>query len=265
MPTADLITDFLGNEMSPERERQFLLSVAASDALRLELKSHLMVDRILVDRVQSARVSETVRSTIFTAAGVSTGHAAPDAPSSSAPAADRAPAPRSSFFSRLSGRVTLVATACAFFGAGYFVGNGGDALPADGGVQTSATVATSPATSGIKTDVAAEAPGIVTEQPSTQVADPSTSRSGAGTMTARPSTRESRAAVAADGMTPSVTSPAVDAPSTTAPAEPRARNNRRVFQQQRVGVDASIDTPTQAERDQQQNTNPLQDGGTPVR
>ncbi|HVK39185.1 MAG TPA: hypothetical protein VNA88_11665 [Candidatus Kapabacteria bacterium] len=251
--------------MSPERERQFLLSVAASDALRLELKSHLMVDRILVDRVQSARVSETVRSTIFTAAGVSTGHAAPDAPSSSAPAADRAPAPRSSFFSRLSGRVTLVAAACAFFGAGYFVGNGGDALPADGGVQTSATVATSPATSGIKTDVAAEAPRIVTEQPSTQVAEPSTSRSGAGSMTARPSTRESRAAVAADGMTPSVTSPAVDAPSTTAPAEPRARNNRRVFQQQRVGVDASIDTPTQAERDQQQNTNPLQDGGTPVR
>jgi hypothetical protein len=72
MATADLITSFLSNEMSPEREREFLLSVAASDTLRLELKSHMLLDRILLGQAQRARVPDGVRATIFAAAGVGT-------------------------------------------------------------------------------------------------------------------------------------------------------------------------------------------------
>jgi hypothetical protein len=65
MKTADLITSYLNNEMSPEQERQFLLSVAASDSLRLSLKSHVMLDKIVTNQIQHAHVPENVRNVIF--------------------------------------------------------------------------------------------------------------------------------------------------------------------------------------------------------
>jgi hypothetical protein len=65
MKTADLITSYLSNEMTPEQERQFLLSVAASDSLRLSLKSHVMLDKIVTNQIQRAHVPETVRDAIF--------------------------------------------------------------------------------------------------------------------------------------------------------------------------------------------------------
>src|SRR6188768_2079197 len=118
MATADLITAFLSNEMSPDRERQFLLSVAASDSLRLELKSHLMIDRMMGERVQSAHVPDAVRMTIFAQAGIATA----TAPSTGTAPTDvtsigRMAANTTGFFSRLSGRITLAAAAVAFFGA----------------------------------------------------------------------------------------------------------------------------------------------------
>jgi hypothetical protein len=271
MATADLITDFLGNEMSPERERQFLLSVAASDALRLELKSHLMVDRILVDRVQTARVPETVRSTIFAAAGVATGHAAPEAPTSSAPAVDRVAAPRTSFFSRLGGRVTLVAAACAFFGAGYFVGNDGDVERAVNAQSAGVVTRSAPATSSpsVARDAGQSAPRIVDVEPgsSTVAGASSRSRSGSGSVdAARPSSRASADAGRTSGALSTTTnSPAIETPAaTTQPSRPN--RNRIITTPQPVGVVGSIRKPTEAEREQQNNTNPLENGGeTPVR
>src|SRR5688500_6017425 len=124
MATADLITAYLSNEMSPERERQFLLSVAASDSLRLELKSHLMLDRMMGQRVQSARVPDAVRMAIFAQAGIATATAPSSADASLAQgaAASRAAANGAGFFTRRPGRMTLVAAALAFFGAGYATG-----------------------------------------------------------------------------------------------------------------------------------------------
>ncbi len=65
MNTADLITSFFNNEMNPEQERQFLISVASSDSMRLGLKSHVMLDRILSDNAYEAHVPDTVRTMIF--------------------------------------------------------------------------------------------------------------------------------------------------------------------------------------------------------
>lgn len=269
MPTADLITDFLGNEMSPERERQFLLSVAASDALRLELKSHLMVDRILGERVQSAHVPETVRSTIFAAAGVSTGHAAPDAPTSPAPAVDRVAVPRASFFSRLSGRVTLVAAACAFFGAGYFVGNESDATRAADTRPASANVASRPAPSVPPSGVAESprvTPRLVDEPSSVAGADASPARSRNGITDAnRP---VSRPEVRDRAARPSTVAPSVEAPTTRTDAQddPRPTRTRpRRNAQQTIGVETKIDTPTQEQREQLIKANPLDNGEPPVR
>jgi hypothetical protein len=71
MNTADLITAFLSNEMNPAQEREFLLSVAASDSQRLALKSHVMLDRVLAQQVQRASVPDSVRGVIFSAAAAS--------------------------------------------------------------------------------------------------------------------------------------------------------------------------------------------------
>ncbi|MCC7439558.1 MAG: hypothetical protein IT211_13805 [Armatimonadetes bacterium] len=65
MNTADIITSFFNNELSPEQERQFLLSVAASDSMRLGLKSHVMLDKILADSASDLHISDSVRNTIF--------------------------------------------------------------------------------------------------------------------------------------------------------------------------------------------------------
>lgn len=76
MNTADLITSFFNNEMSPEQERQFLVSVASSDSLRLGLKSHVMLDKILQDQSASSRVSPETRGTIMREAAIVAGAAA---------------------------------------------------------------------------------------------------------------------------------------------------------------------------------------------
>lgn len=65
MNTADIITSFFNNELTAEQERQFLLSVAASDSMRLGLKSHVMLDKILADNASDLHISDSVRSTIF--------------------------------------------------------------------------------------------------------------------------------------------------------------------------------------------------------
>lgn len=65
MNTADLISSYLNNEMSPDQERQFLLSVAASDQLRLALKSHVMLDRVILRQAQETQVPPGVRSAIL--------------------------------------------------------------------------------------------------------------------------------------------------------------------------------------------------------
>jgi hypothetical protein len=71
MKTADLISSYLNNEMTPEQERRFLLSVAASDSLRLSLKSHFMLDRIVVTQALDARVPDRLRENILSQAAAS--------------------------------------------------------------------------------------------------------------------------------------------------------------------------------------------------
>lgn len=89
MQTADLITSFLSNEMSAEQERQFLLSVAASDSLRLGLKSHVMVDKIFQKQLAEATVPGDVRAKIFDEMNASLGPVGvQSAPSAAAPSAD---------------------------------------------------------------------------------------------------------------------------------------------------------------------------------
>jgi len=65
MNSADLITSFFNNELSPEQERQFLLTVASSDSMRLGLKSHVMLDRILQEENQEMAVAPVTRRTIL--------------------------------------------------------------------------------------------------------------------------------------------------------------------------------------------------------
>jgi hypothetical protein len=260
MATADLITAFLSNEMSPERERQFLLSVAASDALRLELKSHLMVDRILNERVQHARVPEGVRSMIFAQAGIATlmaanAEASPATEPAATSAVDRAPAPRGGFFSRLAGRVTIVAAAASLFGAGYFVGNDGDtpnvaARPSSTPASNIDRVA-DPRTAEQRSDtrLVDEAVSPTTELPRV-TSSPRT--------TPRVSERRSNPTNAASPS--SIASVPTDRPSTTAaPTVQRDSRHRRFNQPQTVGVEGSISKPTEEQRNAANPIDP--DGG----
>lgn len=272
MATADLITDFLSNDMSPERERQFLLSVAASDALRLELKSHLMVDRILVDRVQTARVPETVRSTIFAAAGIAAGQAlTADAAAKPVPSVDRAPTPRASFFSRLGGRVTLAATACALFGAGYLVGNGSDVLRASD--TQPATSVSMPGSASVAPRVAEEptlfAPQTGLDAQRTET-DESATRARAieraVTSSPRPaartpeSTSPTNAAPSAPSSSASGTTSAEGPAASNEPArDPRASRARNGAAP--IGVQGTIEKPTEEMRREAEKSSPLGAGG----
>lgn len=78
MNSADILTSFFNNELSPEQERQFLLSVASSDAMRLDLKSHVMLDKMLGEDSRAANVSPEVRKTILKQAAVVAGTASID-------------------------------------------------------------------------------------------------------------------------------------------------------------------------------------------
>ena len=251
MATADLITAFLSNEMSPEAERQFLVSVAASDALRLELKSHLMVDRILGERVQRAHVPDGVRAAIFAQAGISTvmaasadaaPHTAEPAPT---PAVDRAPAPRGSFFSRFAGRVTIVAAAAALFSSGYYVGSEKEAP----------VVAARPSAPASAIDRAADprtldAPTTSLAEETPAIAAPRETPSAASSVRTAPQRRGERV----DGQTSAANPPAVvDAQQPATTATPARPNIRRPRTNVPVGVDGSIRQPTEEERTRESN------------
>ncbi len=135
MNTADLITAYLNNEMSPEQERQFLLSVAASDSLRLSLKSHVMLDRIVFEQARDTRVPDGVRGTIF--AEMSASLAAGGGGSSASPYADglraatSSPGGAVSALSRLGivKGFSIAVLALSGFGAGYLARLGVETSP----------------------------------------------------------------------------------------------------------------------------------------
>lgn len=141
MNSADILTSFFNNELSPEQERQFLLSVASSDAMRLDLKSHVMLDKMLGEDSRAANVSPEVRKTILKQAAVVAGAASIDVSDAAGKTTNgteglEATAPTSgpslSSFAGFTGWVAipftlLVAVAGFFFG--YQTGN--DAVTSD--------------------------------------------------------------------------------------------------------------------------------------
>jgi hypothetical protein len=130
MTTADLITSFLDNEMSPNQEREFLLSVAASDSLRLELKSHVMLDRIFTQQAQRTQVPDAIRSTILAQAGVAiAGQGAPEA--GRLPRASHRIGGRTRSFFKAVSRASMLLLAVIGFAGGYVVGSGGSAPRAE--------------------------------------------------------------------------------------------------------------------------------------
>lgn len=116
MKTADLITSYVNNEMTPEQERRFLLSVAASDSLRLSLKSHFMLDRIVSTQAQGIHVPEHIRTSILAQATAATGGTF-----SERNPGNGAVTGRMARFGRIFGRGTLMGLILASgFAAGYF-------------------------------------------------------------------------------------------------------------------------------------------------
>lgn len=125
MNTADLITSYLNNEMNPEQERQFLLSVAASDSMRLALKSHVMIDQIMQRQMAQTNVPEPVRNTIFAAVAASVSSSSPVSPSTPHPPAAISSGSASGGFALggfLKGASLLLLTVGGFT-AGYFIGS----------------------------------------------------------------------------------------------------------------------------------------------
>jgi hypothetical protein len=135
MNTADLISAYLHNEMSPEQERQFLLSVAASDSLRLSLKSHVMLDRIVFEQARDTRVPDGVRGAIFAemSASLSAGGSSPSPYADGLRAAASSPggvvAATASRFGIVKG-LSIAVLALSGFGAGYLTRVGVEAPPA---------------------------------------------------------------------------------------------------------------------------------------
>jgi hypothetical protein len=118
MKTADLITSYLNNEMTPEQERQFLLSVAASDSLRLSLKSHVMLDRMATQQLQRAHVPTVVRDAIFAEMSASMAGSGSPAQPSASHAAGRGGS-MGSFFRKLGSGAFVVVMAASGFVASY--------------------------------------------------------------------------------------------------------------------------------------------------
>jgi hypothetical protein len=127
MRTADQITSFLNNEMTASQEREFLLSVAASDSLRLALKSHVMLDRIFTGQLERVHVPDAVRETIFSEMRASLAEPL-SVPSGTAPAAYAMSQAGSSLYSRLASRagwtLMIVLLTLGGFTAGYYAGTG---------------------------------------------------------------------------------------------------------------------------------------------
>lgn len=63
--TTDRIYSFFNNEMTVEQEREFLISVASSDSLRREVKSHVKIERYLNNELNNTIVPEHIRQNIF--------------------------------------------------------------------------------------------------------------------------------------------------------------------------------------------------------
>ena len=258
MATADQITAFLSNEMSPERERQFLLAVAASDSLRLELKSQLLLDRMMGQRVHSARVPDTVRSVIFAHAGI----ADVSTPGASSPSAGQsasmAQAARPGFFSRFIGRATLFITTVAVFGAGYAVGtdDAGDLNHHEGQRPVSApTVSNRDAV----IEPAPSSSDVAT--PTTTPSAPTTASSSAGVRV----TESVRSGAAVSAPTPTSVPRAADVEpveNSTQAASPASRTRTRFGSRATVRTDGTQREPTEAERNA---SNPLEQGGPTVR
>jgi len=72
MTTYDPINAYLSNEMTPDQERQFLISVASSDNLRRALKSEVMIERIITRDEREMAVPHTLRAAILAEAGAVT-------------------------------------------------------------------------------------------------------------------------------------------------------------------------------------------------
>jgi hypothetical protein len=135
MNTADLITAFLSNEMNPAQEREFLLSVAASDTQRLALKSHVMLDRVLSQQVQRASVPDSVRGVIFSAAAASLAEPLPtsQAASNSQTAQSGFAARLRAFASRAAMPIMATMLTLAGFTAGYYTSS--ETAPESGDVS----------------------------------------------------------------------------------------------------------------------------------
>lgn len=170
MKTADLITSFLSNEMTADQERQFLLSVAASDSMRLSLKSHVMLDRIAANQLQRAEVPVSVREAIFAQMSASMAEPAP-----SNPAAER-PMPRSGgqgtrgFLQKFGTQALVMVLTAGGFVAGYLTGSDQpETAQAPAQQVQSAPVVTAevPASPSVKTGEASAAPqtGLAAESP----------------------------------------------------------------------------------------------------
>lgn len=240
MATADLITSFLNNEMSTDQEREFLLSVAASDSLRLELKSHVMLDRILVDQVQHAQVPHAVREAIFMEAGIATSAAR----TSDRPGSRGASRPVSNFLSKFQRGALAVLVAASGFALGYATGNNETGEPA---VTSQQPVQVAP-----RTEDARKTAPVQLIEPSTDRATPAvTAPAGQRTSTvSRPAEQTPRTTASRNAARPSGTvaqdpaavstnsDPGQAEPSTTTANEPTATPNNNGAQ---IGVSPTIE------------------------
>jgi|GEM_PF-2898744 len=200
MKTGDLITSYLDNEMSPEQEREFLLSVAASDSLRLALKSHVMLDRIVTRQAQQVQVPGAIRDNIFaqmSASVAATPHAGPAGRAAShfdagTIAAKSAGSIGQSILKMGRGAIVMAMTACGF-ATGYYVHSQLPEMQRDGvvapTVQQTAPAVTTPSAEDIVPGVL-PAPSSATHQ---QQSAPSRSGRSIGTISAA-SVRTARSA-----------------------------------------------------------------------
>lgn len=217
MKTADLISSYLNNEMTPEQERRFLLSVAASDSLRLSLKSHFMLDRIVVTQALDAHVPDRVRENILAQAAASVAGGSPAVHHAQAEPTVHAPSRLGTLFGRGALLALLVTGGYA---AGYMTHPGEGSVPARQqsvapivrpadavGADASAPM-TAPSIEPRTTTVAAQSPAVITgDGASRSVASNRTSASNVAR-------RENGATVPA----------AVAPPSQTVPSNPQEQH-----------------------------------------
>ncbi|MEP7219758.1 MAG: hypothetical protein ABI876_12630 [Bacteroidota bacterium] len=208
--------------MNPEQERQFLLSVAASDSLRLALKSHVMLDQIVTRQAQQVSVPNALRENIFAQMSASMG-----TPAGAASSAIKSPGILSWF-----GRSAMMALlTVSGFAAGYFI------HPQASSDQSPSGVAQQPAVrhidgGGLPSDSPAPIQGsVTTASPSKSAAEPATqpetaSRTASSQQIAVAPVERSRSMSVARASRPAVgTSPTVlssSKPAASAPAQVNA-------------------------------------------